>query len=124
MRSAIESWIMGIAIAFVIRQVAKFKEKTEWNLVKQDLADRVSALMPGEWFDAELVLVTDALIDACERALGNTKTLEIILALLAQEKYTEASSRLRDYLLKAWKPGNDPAAAKAMSLIELQKPKA
>lgn len=117
-RGLIEKWIVTAAIGFIIRQLEKFGAKTNWETVKKDLAVRAADLLPGTWLDAEAVELSNAIVDACARAFANGKTLEMILNLVADEKYAEAGIKLRDYLLKAWKP-EGAVAAKAMSLVEL-----
>lgn len=121
MKNIMDQWIANSAIAFVIRQVTKFGTETDFAKIKADLAIRVADLIPGKWWDAEAIEITNAIVDACERALKNTKTLKIILDLLVAQKHTEALTALRDYLLKSWKPGNDVAAVKAMALLETNK---
>lgn len=116
-RNIIEHWVVNAAIGFVVRQVAKFGAETKWDLVKKDFAIRAADLMPGKWFDDEVVGLSNELVDACARAFANPKTLGIVLELLAEEKYSEAGRKLADYLLKAWRP-ETAIAAKAMSLIE------
>jgi len=116
----IEQWIANAALSFAIRQLAKYGKNTKWDLVKKDLAIRVADLVPGDWFDEQAVEVCNQIIDAVKRALDNTKTMEIIGKLAIEGKTSEAIIRLRDYLLKAWKP-ETPAGVKAMSLVELSR---
>lgn len=118
-RRIFEKWIVTTAIGFVVRQLEKFGKDTDWAKVKADLGVRVEQLMPGTWFDDEARAISDAIIDACARGLGNAKTLGIILELVADGKYQEAGAKLREYLLKTWRPdATDLLAHKAMALLE------
>jgi hypothetical protein len=116
----IEQWIAQAALSFAIRQLAQFGEETNWDTVKKDFDTRVRDLVPGDWFDNQAADVSNEIISAVERALKNTKTLKIIGDLAIEGKTSEAIARLRDYLLKAWKP-DTAAGVKAMSLVELTK---
>lgn len=100
----IEVWLLNASIAFIVRQVGKFSAETDWEKVKADLGQRVMDLLPGDWFDHEGVNLVNEIVDACSRALATTKSLEILLKLLAEKKYPEATEKLRSYLLKSWKP--------------------
>ncbi len=116
----IEQWIAQAALSFAIRQLAKYGETTDWNTVRKDFDTRVRDLVPGDWFDDQASEVASEIISAVERALKNTKTLKIIGDLAIAGKTSDAIARLRDYLLKAWKP-DTAAGVKAMSLVELTK---
>ncbi len=116
----IEQWIAQAALSFAIRQLAKYGDETDWSLVRKDFDIRVRDLVPGDWFDDQASEVASEIISAVERALKNTKTLKIIGDLAIEGKTAEAIARLRDYLLKAWKP-DSAAGVKAMSLVELTK---
>lgn len=129
MKNFVDQLLGGFVIAFVVRQVEKFKKEVDWKKVKADYAKRAADLIPGSWFDDEAVKLSNHLIDSAERALGQPKTQEMILKLLADKKYDEAGIKLRDYLLKSWKPdaekGKNPEwanlDAKAKSALEATK---
>lgn len=120
MRTVIERWLIETALSFAIRQLAKYGEEVNWETVKEDFAVRVADLVPGTWLDNDAIAISDGLIDAIARAFTNTKTLGIIMELAVEGKYAEAVNKLKDYLLKAWKPVT-PSEVKAMSLVELTK---
>lgn len=113
----INEWVTNLAIGFAMRQLEKFGDKTNWTTVKADFAVRVAQIVPGTWLDAEAVELSNEVIDAIARAFDNTKTLGLILKLVTNGKHAEAAAKLRDYLLKCWKP-ETAVAEKARSLVE------
>lgn len=117
MKAIIEKWIINTAISFIIRQVVQFEAKTDFGKVKEDLAIRIADLVPGDFLDQDAVLLMNTLVDACERALETSKSLEAILLLAADKKYSEASERLRAYLAKSWRPEAE-VANRAKSYVE------
>ncbi len=104
----LEKWIVSIVISFVLRQVEKFKDQTDWVKVRADLETRVKDLVPGTWFDAEAVALVDMVLDKIQSVLGSTADLESLLRLIAAEDWAGALAFIKDLLLKAL-----PLASKA-----------
>lgn len=111
----IERWIVSIVISFVLRQVAKFKDQTDWAKVRADLETRVKDLVPGTWFDAEAVLVVDLVLEKIQVALGATDVLRDILEKVAAEDWQGALLLLKELLLKALP--TDGAAYRAVAAL-------
>lgn len=98
----IEKIAIKIVIAFVIRQLDKFKETTDWDKLQADLDDRVAKLVPGTWFDAEAIGIVHTAIAGIRSILAKGSNLKLILELLAEKKYDEAALKLKDLLAGLW----------------------
>lgn len=96
----LEKWIVSIVISFVLRQVAKFKESTDWVKVRADLETRVKDLVPGSWFDSEAVLIVDLILCKIEEALGAADVLQDLLEKVAAQDWAGAALLLKEILLK------------------------
>lgn len=119
MTKLFQKWLIEAAIAFIVRQLTKYQKTIDWAKVKADLAARVAALVPGEFFDHDAIEMVNALIDAVAKVLTFEKSFQLVLSLLAEEKYPQAIEALRNLLLKAWK-ADTIVAEKAKSLIEMK----
>ncbi len=102
----IQRWMIQMVIGFAMRQLAKWQSRIDWAKVKADLAERVAALVPGEWLDAEAVSVCNAVIDAVAAALSSTEDLEKLVKLVVEQKFEEAWKVLRDLILSVWSPSS------------------
>ncbi len=91
--------VIGWIIAFVLRQLEKFKETVDWTMVKVDLAVRVRALLPGTWLDDSAVTITDGLVDRFAVILGESAVISNILQLIAAQRWAEAGSALLSLLM-------------------------
>lgn len=100
----LERWAIGIVISFILRQLAKFQKTLDWAKVKADAEVRVRALVPGTWFDDEAVALVNMVIDRAAEVLSQGDAIEQLLKLLAEQKWTEALSMLKDLLLGGWVP--------------------
>lgn len=102
----LERWAIGLVIAFVMRQLAKFQESIDWAKVKADLKPRIEALVPGTWFDDEVVALANMVIDRIAEVLAQGEVIEELLKLLADQKWDEALSLLKALVLGGWVPAN------------------
>jgi len=100
----VKSWVIQMAISFVMRQLGKWQTGVDWAKVKADLTERIKALIPGEWFDSEVVAVCMAVVDAVAAALQATDALEKIVKLVVDGKIEEAWVLLRKLILGNWAP--------------------
>lgn len=94
--------IINLVIAFILRQIKKFGETVNWDLVKADLDKRIADILPGTWIDAEAVTVANYVFDACKAALGATDNLKSIMVHLANEDWPGAIAAVKDLLLLVW----------------------
>lgn len=100
----LEKWLVGVVIAFVLRQLAKFKDTVDWVKVKADLDLRVRALVPGTWFDDEAAAIVGLVMDRVIAVLSQGDQVKVILELLAAEQWAAALVALKDLLLGGWVP--------------------
>lgn len=113
----IQKWVISMAISFVMRQIGKWGTSIDWAKVKKDVADRIAALVPGEWFDAEATAAVLAFVDVAQKVLAATEDLQKIVQLVVENKIPEAWSALRQLILSAWDPAS-PAEQMAYSCVE------
>lgn len=95
----IQKLVMGFVISFVMRQLEKFRESIDWDLIKKDLDDRVRQMMPGSWFDDEAVIVVNAAVDLMRSALEQGNTIKHLLELLSAQKYDVAMTVIKDCVM-------------------------
>lgn len=107
----LQNWLIKAAIAFALRQLAKWQGGIDWEKVKADFAARVKALVPGELFDDMAVKLVDSVIDMIAAALGDQNEISKIVSLLMAGKMQEALDALKDLIIAKFKsPGmvSDP----------------
>lgn len=102
-----KNWIIAMAISFVIRQLEKWREMLDWEMVKKDAEERVRALIPGDWFDDEAVSMVMTLINVVQKVLSESEQIQDIFEYLADGKFQEAWESLRDLILDQWSPETD-----------------
>jgi hypothetical protein len=109
----LEKWLVSMIISFVLRQLAKFKEHTDWAKVRADLETRVKDLVPGTWFDSDAAALADVVLEKLQTVLGATDVLQQVLEKVAAEDWAGALTLLKDLVLKALPAGSKEAAAVA-----------
>jgi hypothetical protein len=114
-----EKWLIGMVVAFVLRQVAKFRDTIDWAKVKADLDARVTALVPGVFFDSEAVALVNALLDRIVMVLGDTADLQKILDALAASDWAGAYAALLVLIQHAWTPTEGPALKAAQHVAAM-----
>lgn len=93
--------IVSYAVTFILRQLEKFNESTDWAKVKADVEPRVRSLVPGSWFDDEAVAAVSAVVDAVAVAAKNTVGVEEVLSLVAKADWRGAERALRNLMMTA-----------------------
>jgi hypothetical protein len=71
------AWIVTMVVTFILRQVAKYSENTDWNKVKADLHTRLASLVPA-WLLPTVDEVIDEVLDVVAAALTETEALKDI----------------------------------------------
>lgn len=97
-----QSWIVGLVLTFVVRQVAKFNENFDWHEFVADLNERVRKLVPGEMFDSYAVSLVEALLNGLRQVLASEDALAEIGKYAADGKWDEAINALKKLLLDVW----------------------
>ena len=98
----LNSWVISLVIAFVVRQISKYGKEIDWAKVKADAEIRIRALIPGEWFDDEAVMLVNAIIDRAAEVMLNAAAIEKIMTLAANGKWAEAFAELKKLLVDGW----------------------
>lgn len=102
----LKNWLIQAAIAFALRQLAKWQGGIDWAKVKADLSARVRDLIPGEMFDGVAVKMVESVVDMLAAALGDQKEIDNIVNLLMAGKIPEAMLALKDLIISKFKaPG-------------------
>lgn len=102
----IQQWLIQAAIAFALRQLAKWQGAIDWAKVKADLAVRVRDLVPGELFDEMAVKLVDSVVNLLAAVLSDQASLAKVVQLLVAGKIQEAISVIKDLIISKFKsPG-------------------
>lgn len=110
--------IAKLVISFILRQIEKFRETTDWALVRSDLHVRVAALVPGDWFDDEVQRIADFLLDGVIAVLAAQADLTQLMQAITEKRWDLALDELQDLLIRSWDTkGDKDAEAAKMSLV-------
>jgi hypothetical protein len=99
----LKSWLIKAAIAFALRQLAKWKDGINWETVKADLEARIRDLVPGELFDDEAAKMVRSVVDMIAGLLGDQAAITNIIALVIAGKMAEAMEALKDLIINRFK---------------------
>lgn len=75
------AWIISLVVNFVLRQIAKFADGTDWVKVKADALSRISQIVPA-WLLPSLADIVGEAVDILAEALKSTDDLAAIAAKL------------------------------------------
>jgi len=104
----IQKIVLNFVISFVLKQLEKFGDKTDWVKVKHDAELRVRALMPGTWFDDEAAYVINLVLAGVQDICDEKDGLKKILKLVVDKKYAEAVVLIKELLLALWAEHKEP----------------
>jgi len=76
-----EKWAIHFAIAFALRQIAKFHDTVDWTKVKAGLDVRIAGALPGSWLDSEATREANWVIDAFAKGLTKKDELQKLIDL-------------------------------------------
>ena len=107
--------IIRFAIGFLMRQLERWREAIDWAIIRTDLEARIRDLVPG-WIADEAVRWAMVFVDVAEAVLQAQADIQEILNLLAQSKFDEAWSKLRDLILDNFNP-TTPDQALVVELV-------
>jgi hypothetical protein len=96
-----EKWAIHFAIAFALRQVAKFHDTTDWEHVKADMDARIATALPGAWLTEEAVSAANWVIDCCAKALGEKEALQKLVDAIVAGDVDGSLAQLKALLLTA-----------------------
>lgn len=100
--------ILKLVIGFILRQIAKFAESTDWTKIKADALARIADLIPGTFFDQAACDLVAGVIDACALALKDAADLKAFADALNAKDWAGALDALEDLLQKIL-PATDAA---------------
>lgn len=90
MRTMSLHWLATMAITFVIRQINKFGEATDWTKVKADADARIRDLVPGTFFDEFAVAFLNKVIDLAAEMTKDEEAMKQLAMLIAEGKLQDA----------------------------------
>lgn len=114
----IQGIVINLVISFVLKQIEKFGDRTDWVKLKHDAELRVRALIPGTWFDDEAAYAVKAAIHALQSLLDQTDRLKALLKLLAGQKYPDAVAMLKQLLIDLWTKAQEPQLVKLVGALK------
>lgn len=97
-----ERMVISFVISFVMRQLEKFQTSIDWAQVQKDLDERIRALVPGTWFDDDIVNCVNIALTAVKTAMSQSDKIHSILTLIAEAKTEDAVMALKDLVLGSW----------------------
>jgi len=65
----IPAWLVQAMVTFVVRQLAKFFESSNFDKIREDLEIRLRDLIPGEMFDDAAIKMMDVILDTIQKFL-------------------------------------------------------
>lgn len=95
------SFLVNTVFVYVARAIKKWGESIDWALVKADVAERVRALVPGDWFDDTLVEFADAVVDKVASLLSAPDKFGEIVALILKGDVAAAIEKLKELVAAA-----------------------
>lgn len=101
----LQTWIINLAVTFIVRQIAKFGTAINWTSVKADLETRVRQLVPGDWFDSEAVAVAGCLVDAAAAVLADSARIDTVFRFASQQQWPEAITAFKNLIIANWYGG-------------------
>lgn len=87
------AWIVSLVVTFVLRQISKFSESTDWTKVKADALARVAKVLPT-WLLPSVSDVVGQVVDVFAAALKDTEDLKDISTKLLAGDFTGALTAL------------------------------
>lgn len=89
--------IFEMALSFIIRQLVKYADSIDFDIVREDLRELVRKIIPGTLFDENAVQFVDTIIDGMVYLLTNLE-LGGVLEAIKSKDLKLALSLLRDLL--------------------------
>jgi len=100
----LQQLIATFVLGFIMRQITKWRNNIDWDLVRADFEARIRAFVYWDMFDDTAVAIMHSILNAAEAALSATADIERILKLASEQKFQEALLALKDLILRSWKP--------------------
>jgi len=77
--------IFEVVLSFVIRQIAKYGDSVEWDLVREDIREYVRKIIPGDAFDETCVSLVDHILDGVEYLIENIEFSGVLEAIKSKD---------------------------------------
>lgn len=102
----LQQWLIQAAIAFALRQLAKWQGAIDWDKVKADLAVRLRDLVPGKMFDEMAIKLLNSVVDLLASVLSDQAEISKVVQLLVAGKVAEAMEVIKQLIISKFKaPG-------------------
>lgn len=96
MPDILKSYLLQMAIQFMLRQLGKWKTEINWALVKKDAEVLTRKTVPGTWFDPLAVSIVIGAIDKVELVIGQGEELAEVVALVVEGQMEKAWKKLAE----------------------------
>lgn len=101
-----DKWLLGVAVNFMLRQIAKFGTATDWQKVKADLDARLPTLVYFQWLVPTVTDIVNQAIDVVAHLLQDAADLQAVSDKLVAGDVLGALVVLKDALVKILVPTN------------------
>lgn len=98
------NWLISGVITFITRQILKWGEDIDWDLVKKDFDERVRDLMPGQFMDDTASALAASLIEAVRMTIGKDGGIHMIQDLVKNANWEEIYIYVKNLILDHWRP--------------------
>lgn len=112
-----KQWLIKAAIAFGLRQFAKWRDKIDWVRVIRDLEPRIRDFVPGTVLDDQAVSLMRSVIEMLAQLLKDTQDIEKLLGHIAAGDMSAALEVLKDMIKEHFKLPN-PFVSEVLEALE------
>ncbi len=107
-----QKWVILAAIQFIVRQLAKFGQETDWDQVSRDFQARIQQILP-DWSEGPFLDLAEAVISGVKAALApaTEDDWQAILSAAAEGRWPEVVRAVQNLLAEVWeREGGSPSA--------------
>jgi hypothetical protein len=97
-------FLIGLVVRFLSGQFGQWRDSLDWTKIRGDVEDLIRDFIRNDFLANEAVRWSMALIDVAESILQAQKEIEEIIGLIADSKFDEAWTKLRELILSRFTP--------------------
>jgi len=83
-------WFVTLIITFVVRQLDKFGDEANWELIEKDAEARIRDLVPGVFFDEFAVALLKKVLKLAREMMDDPDHMKAFLTALAEKRFQDA----------------------------------